>query len=111
MPIVSGVPVIVTLRSGHPSSALEILMLAPEICLQTTRKKIIKLIHYGQSITNIYKKLFNTIDFLLDKFSSSKQKKQLFDLTMHLSEPAWASLVLRKQCNRMSNKYYSIGIK
>ena len=32
-PIVSGVPVIVTFRSGDPSSALEILIVAPDACL------------------------------------------------------------------------------
>ena len=38
MPIVSGVPVIVTFLSGQPSSALEILMLAPDNCLQKEGK-------------------------------------------------------------------------
>ena len=32
-PIVSGVPVIVTFRSGEPSSALEIFIVAPDACL------------------------------------------------------------------------------
>jgi hypothetical protein len=45
-PMVSIVPVIVTLRSGAPSSALDILIIAPDTCL----KKITKL-HYTNSDT------------------------------------------------------------
>lgn len=36
--IVSGVPVMVTLRSATPSSALAILMVAPDICLKIDQR-------------------------------------------------------------------------